>query len=418
MIIGFVGMTHLGLISAVGAAEKGFDVVCFDPHAATVEQLKKGKLPVNEPQLPELAQKNKQRLQFTADPQALRSCDLVYIAPDIETDSSGKSNLEPIRSLVKTVTPFLKNEALLVILSQVCPGFTRQLNWDPSKLFYQVETLIFGQAIERTLKPERYIIGQADPHAPLPPTLVQFLSAFECPILPMRYESAELAKIAINMFLVSSVATTNTIAELCEKIGANWHEIAPCLKLDKRIGQHAYLAPGLGLSGGNLERDLATFSTLAEEAGTDFGVVRAWTANASHRRDWVLKTIYESILPRSRDPIISILGLAYKANTASIKNSPSLALISHLRNFALRVYDPLVKSLPDCYPNIQSCHSADEACEGVDILVLMTPWDEFKKLSIPHLKKIMAGKEVIDPFGILNREECLSQNINYYKLGL
>src|SRR5439155_15766795 len=133
------------------------------------------------------------------------------------------------------------------------------------QLHYQVETLIFGRAVERALFPERFMVGCADPGQPLPQGFDEPLAAFKCPILPMLYESAELAKIAINIFLVASVTATNTLAEVCERIGADWGEIAPALRLDKRIGSSAYLSPGLGLSGGNLERDLATVLGLASE---------------------------------------------------------------------------------------------------------------------------------------------------------
>jgi len=117
-------------------------------------------------------------------------------------------------------------------------------------LFYQVETLIFGQAVERALAPERVIVGCRDPKAALPEPYSTYLKAFDCPILPMRYESAELSKISINVCLVASIGATNMMAELCEGIGADWSEIVPALRLDRRIGRHAYLAPGLGIAGG------------------------------------------------------------------------------------------------------------------------------------------------------------------------
>ena len=115
---------------------------------------------------------------------------------------------------------------------------------------------MFGRAVERATKPERFIVGSPDPGSALPPALDTYLRSFGCPILPMRLESAELAKISINCCLVASVSVTNTLAELCERIGADWSEIAPALRLDKRIGPFAYLSPGLGLAGGNLEREI------------------------------------------------------------------------------------------------------------------------------------------------------------------
>src|SRR5208282_3885562 len=133
---------------------------------------------------------------------------------------------------------------------QVPPGFTRGVARVPhERLIYQVETLIFGRAVERALHPERFIVGCADPARPLPPAFAAFLASFGCPILPMRYESAELCKISINFFLVASISAANSLAELSEHIGAEWSEIMPALRLDKRIGPHAYIAPGLGIAG-------------------------------------------------------------------------------------------------------------------------------------------------------------------------
>src|SRR5262249_25556038 len=163
-------------------------------------------------------------------------------------------------------------------------------------------------AVERATRPERYIVGCSDPVQPLDPRLKTVLDAFACPILPMRYESAELAKIAINMCLVASIAVANTLAELCEAIGANWSEIMPALKLDPGMGAHSYWAPGLGLAGGTLERDLATFERLAAAHGTDCGIVRAWTANSRHRRDWAARTIRAVLLDAKPNATVAVWG--------------------------------------------------------------------------------------------------------------
>ena len=202
-----------------------------------------------------------------------------------------------------------------------------------SALYYQVETLVFGQAVERATKPERTIVGCADPAAPLDPRFRAVLDAFGCPILPMRYESAELAKISINCCLVASVTVGNTSAELCEQIGADWSEIAPALKLDRRIGPYAYLTPGLGIAGGNLERDLATVQRLSDAHGTEAGLISAWLRNSRHRRDWPLRQLHERVLSRVGEPVIGVLGVTYKENTHSIKNSPAVALIKELGEF-------------------------------------------------------------------------------------
>ena len=207
-----------------------------------IDRLDKGDLPVVEPDLPELLANNRSRLAFTAEVADLAACDVVYLALDVPTDDAGTSDLTGLDRLLELVIPALGPKATLVVLSQVPPGFTRARLRPGLSLYYQVETLIFGRAMERALHPERFIVGCADPAEPLPPALQAYLQAFGCPILPMRLESAELTKIAINCCLVSSISVANTLAELCEGIGAVWGEIAPALKLDRRIGQHAYLS--------------------------------------------------------------------------------------------------------------------------------------------------------------------------------
>ncbi len=244
-IVGFAGMTHLGLVSASAVAMNGFQVICYDADPKLIGRLAKRDLPVSEPGLDQLVRENGERQVFTADLAAISRCDVVYIAPDVPTDDFGQSDLAPIRQLIAAIVRALASHAVLVVLCQVPPGFTRSLAAPPpERRYYQVETLVFGQAVERARRPERYIVGCDDPGKPLDGRLRAVLEPFGCPILPMRYESAELAKISINMCLVASIGVANMLAELCEHIGAVWSEITPALKLDRRIGAYSYLAPG------------------------------------------------------------------------------------------------------------------------------------------------------------------------------
>ena len=415
--LGFAGMTHLGLVSGVCAAEKGFEVVGFDPDAERVAALAQGRLPVSEPQLDALVAGNAARLRFSADAAALRDCDVVYVAPDVPTDDAGGSDLGPIDALLARVFDATREGCVIVVLSQVPPGFTRGRQRPGRILHYQVETLIFGRAVERALEPERYIVGCADPSIPLPPAYAAFLGAHGCPILPMRFESAELAKISINMCLVASVSVANTLAELCEKIGADWSEIVPALKLDRRIGQYAYLAPGLGIAGGNLERDLATVCQLADERGTDAGVVRAWIANSRHRRDWPLGVLHRELLSKQDDPLIAVLGLAYKQDTHSTKNSPSLALLERVGAFRVRVFDSVVPASAARHPRCHGAGSELEACDGADALVVMTPWSRFAKVDPGEIARRMRGRLVLDPYAVLDAGACSRAGLTYLTLG-
>jgi UDPglucose 6-dehydrogenase len=416
-IVGFAGLTHLGLVSAAAVAARGLRVIGYDPDERRVRDIAAGRLPVLEPGLDDLTRSFGAQLSYTDRVADLNKCDLVYIATDVPTDDRGQSDLSGISALIESVIPALGPSALLCVLCQVPPGFTRKLPLDPARLYYQVETLVFGRAVERATKPERFIVGCADPVRPLPAAYAAVLGAFECPILPMRYESAELAKIAINCCLVASVSVANTLADLSERIGADWHEIVPALRLDRRVGPHSYLVPGLGIAGGNLERDLATVQRLSEAAGSEASVIAAFVENSRLRRDWVLRLIHREVLPHTTDPTFGILGLAYKENTHSTKNSPSLALIADLQSWSIRVYDPAVPAGAVCHPAVIAASSAIEAARGADAVLIMTPWPEFRTLSPASLTAVMRGRTIVDPFRVFEPAAMRTAGFSYFTLG-
>ena len=415
-VIGFAGMSHLGILSLAAAAAKGFSVVGYDPDAALITRLRCRDLPVSEPGLDELFARDAARMSFTATESDLGACDLIYIAADVPTDDAAKSDLRPILDFAGRVARQLRQDAVMIVLSQVPPGFTRSLTSPPpERLIYQVETLIFGRAVERALKPERFIVGCAVPDRPLPPRYREFLAAFQCPILPMRYESAELAKIAINHCLVASVSIANTLAELSESVGADWAEIVPALRLDQRIGPHSYLSPGLGISGGNLERDLRTVCDLAAAHAADARVVESFLGYSSHRKDWCWRQI-APLLAAKPELCIGVLGLAYKENTHSTKNAPSLALLAHLTEKNVRIHDPVVPG--SAAPFATACATPLDCADGADVLVLITPWPEYRGLSIADLARAMKGRVLVDPYRLLDGRQAVAAGFEYRALGL
>jgi UDPglucose 6-dehydrogenase len=233
----------------------------------------------------------------------------------------------------------------------------------------------------------------------------------------MRFESAELAKISINMCLVASVTTANTLAELCEEIGADWAEIVPALKLDRRIGQYSYLNPGLGISGGNLERDLTTIIGCAAQHGTDVSVVNAWIDNSKRRKNWIWNTYKKLESKRQSSERLCILGLTYKENTHSLKNSPALVFLSQLAGCNVVAYDPVAAA--DATPSyVIRAQSILEAIRGAEILVIATAWPEFRLITIAILLENMAGRVVIDPYGLLGDLDFTSNGFSYFKLGV
>jgi UDPglucose 6-dehydrogenase len=417
-LVGYAGMTHLGLVSASAVAGRGMEVVCFDKDGPLIDRLRRHDWPVLEPGLGELICANGSRQRFTSASGELAGCEIVYVAPDVPTDDQGGSDLSGLTALVHEVAAAMNPQAVMVVLSQVPPGYTRSLGALPAeRLYYQVETLAFGQAVERATKPERFIVGCADPAAPLDARFRAVLEAFGCPMLPMRYESAELAKMSINCLLVASLTAANMLAELCEQIGADWSEIAPGLKLDRRIGPYAYLSPGLGIAGGNLERDLATVERLAQAHGTEVGLIAAALRNSRYRRAWALRQLHATILARVAEPVVAILGVTYKENTHSIKNSPAVDLIRDLKHCKLRVFDPAVRACTDWHPHMTVAADAQECCESADALVIMTAWPQFRVLSPADIAAGLRGRVVVDPFSVLDPAAAVAAGLEHVVLG-
>ncbi|MBT3939036.1 MAG: nucleotide sugar dehydrogenase [Pelagibacterales bacterium] len=412
--IGFCGMSHLGICYSTAAAEKGFKITCFDFDENKINNLKNNNIEIEEPDLKELIDKNKSNLIYTNDILALSSCDFVYFSFDVDTNNKGDSDSKLLTKKLEKLISNLDKNIPLIILSQVPPGLTRNLYKIKKKLYYQVETLIFGNAMHRSLNPERFIVGSKDSTDILPKNITHFLNTFHCPILIMRFESAELAKIAINCYLASSLSITNTLSEICDSIGASWDEIIPTLQSDKRIGEFAYLKPGLGISGGNIERDLVTIKAIGLKKKTNIKCINSIIELSKYSKQWLFRNIQKHI-NKNINLKIAILGLAYKENTNSIKNSPSIELLNKIKSSSIKVYDPLVTRI-----NIEGVimtKSIDDAIKNSDILVIATAWEEFRSLDLRLIKSQMNSNIIIDPYKILNEESLKKLDFIYYSIG-
>ena len=423
-MIGFLGLSHLGLVSAAAAAARGEAVVAWDPDAALVSAIRTGALPVLEPGLAEIVIEAGARFEPTDDAARLAECALLYVAVDVATADDGSSDVSVVESHLKTAARVARPGACVVVLSQVEPGFTRArrtlVEREGRRLLYQVETLVFGRAVERALAPERFIVGCADPGESLPDALVRYLARFGCPVLPMRYESAELAKIAINAFLVSTVSTTNMLAELTERLGADWAEVAPALRLDARIGPHAYLSPGLGIGGGNLPRDLATIDRLASEVGADVALVQAWRERSRRDAGWALRALGTHVLDGIAEPRIGLWGLSYKEHTRSSRGSTGLALAQSLAASGVDVvaYDPGAEPVAINSPTFLRVDEPLAACAGADALVIATPWPSFRAMDPEAIKGALRGDVVVDPYTVLDSDAVFAARLRHVRRGV
>ena len=416
--IGFVGMTHLGIVSSVACAEKGFKVTCFDPDTNLIKDLTQKIININEPNLNDLLDNVQHSINFTSDISNLNKCKIIYLSVDVSTNYKGESDLSYLDELLDLISKNCHKNITIVILSQVPPGYTRSKLHLFNKIYYQVETLIFGEAVNRARNPERLILGSSNLDEKLPIDLDIYLKSYNCSLIIMDLESAELTKISINICLVASISVANTISELCEKIGANWSQIAPALKLDKRIGNFSYLNPGLGIGGGNLQRDLITYKNLGVKFNSNTQIIDAFLDNSNHRREWVLDTLKIEKKLDLNTSSIAILGLSYKKNTISIKNSPSIYLINSLGSRKIHVYDPVVKQEHYNNKNIKFFNSALDACDGCEVLIIMTPWEEFVSIDINKLKLLLKGDLIIDPYKALSKNLFLNSGFRYKTLGI
>ena len=421
---GFVGLSHLGIISSVGWASFGVPVIAADLDRAAVDTLRAGTLPVHEPSLPELFTRAREHMTFSADFAALRACPLVIVARDVPTDDGNSSDASVILRLIDAAVPHLQPGATLAVMSQVPAGFTRRLaerieSQRPGlgiRLYYWVETLIFGNAVERYLEPERLIIGCADVAEPFPPELEEGLRRFRCPILPMAYESAELTKTAINLYLCATVTYANTLADLCERLGADWTEMMPALRLDRRIGPAAYIRPGLGIAGGNLERDMVTLRDLCGAHGVDGAFIEALLGYNARRPRWVHRQLEEHLFGEVAHPSVAVWGLAYKKNTRSTKNSMAIRVIRELGDRAnVRAYDPVVGAGEIDLP-VKVATDRDEVLAGADCLLVLTDWDEFA-VPDPSAIRSMRRSLIIDGVGVVDAGRADLRGIRLVQMG-
>ena len=219
----------------------------------------------------------------------------------------------------------------------------------------------------------------------------------------MNYESAELAKISINVLLASSVTTTNILASACENVAADWHDIVPALRSDKRIGKNAYLKPGLGISGGNIERDLRSIQDILKQNTQHKKTIESFRKNSNFMKSWIYRVLTKKIIMNKKKFFtLGIFGLTYKENTNYIKNSQSIFLLKKLTKFKkikTYIYDPKAK-LNQSYKNCSQVFDMKKLIQKSNILIFATPWDEFKKVN--NFRRLILKKKIIiiDPLRI------------------
>lgn len=412
--ISFVGLTHLGLVASICTAAFKLKVLAIDEGKKIISSLSKKILSLTEPGLANLLSKHSKFYYPSTDFQLLSKSQLAIISLDTPTDKP--FSLRELRLLINKTLQFLANGSTLVIMSQVPVGFCKRLSQKIKKsgkkieLYYFLNTLIIGDSVNRFLKPERIIIGREQSISKINPELKKFLSKFDCPILEMSYESAELTKSAINLYLASSIITTNSLADFCENLGANIYEIIPALTSDKRIGPYAYLKPTLRISGGHLERELSKLKSLATKYHISTGIVEPLIKLNNERLNWLYSKIRE-LNKKNNIQTITLWGLSYKNGTESTANAASIEIIRKLRaKFKFQVYDPQA-IMPKNMSGYKRFNDKYSALKNADLLIILTGWDEFKNAGFEKIRDLLKKGRVIDCV------EILSNNYSAVRMG-
>ncbi|MBI2058259.1 MAG: UDP-glucose/GDP-mannose dehydrogenase family protein [Nitrospirae bacterium] len=423
--IAFVGLSHLGLVSSVCWSSLEMSIVAVDSDADLISDLKAGRFPIHEPGLQELWDKSRERFPLLSAFESIQSCGTVVLSLDTGSGPDSHSALSKLDELVVKVIPQLADGTLLLLMSQVPTGYTRELKDTicasrpglTFELFNWVETLVIGQAVERSLRPERVLLGCEHPDEALPQRLQSIVSHFACPVQVMSYESAELSKAAVNYFLALSVTFSNHMADLCEATGASMQDVIAVLRSDRRIGPHAYLRPSLGIAGGNIERDLSRLETASRENGVETGLVRCILDHNRDRYRWVHRQLSARVFPHASPPKIGVWGLAYKKNTQSTRNSFAVRVLHDLQGRAeLRVYDP-VAGLPGGFEGLAVERDALGVVEGADCLLVTCDWDEFVATDYAAVGRRMRRRLIIDCVGILKRAEARRNGFELIAMG-
>lgn len=423
--IGFAGLSHLGIVSSICWSSLGFRVVGVDRDPFIISTLAEERIPIHEPLLPELLRDNRCRLAYSPDFQSFNECEVIYVTLDVETDEANRPRLKELNQLVDDLVPWLSQGVVLIIMSQVPVGFCRNLSRSiratrPTLDFYLyhwVETLIIGDGVNRCLSPEQIILGAESATEHVHPSLELILSAFSCPVFQMSYESAELTKAAINACLSVSVSVSNVLADLCEATGASMRDIIPALRSDRRIGPYAYLQPGLGIAGGNLERDLRHLQQLGVDHEVETGLINQMIADNAVRYRWAQRQLHKHVLSRSADPTVAFWGLAYKKGTESTRNSFAVRILRDLAGrMNLRVYDPVAKVPNDLQASVVPCDRL-EALDGADCLMVLTDWDEFSDNDFEVIWKRMRTRIIVDCVGVLDGKAAVDHGFHYISIG-
>ncbi len=432
MRIAMIGAGYVGLVSGACFAQFGHDVVCIDKDAARIARLNKGEIPIYEPGLDKLVADNERagRLSFGLDlDEAVGNADAVFIAVGTPTRrGDGHADLSYVYAAAAEIADAIRGYTVVVTKSTVPVGTGREVariirETRPAAEFdvcSNPEFLREGAAIEDFMKPDRVVIGVETQRARDVMTAVyRPLNLIQTPMVFTNIETAEVTKYAGNAFLATKITFINEIADLCEKVGADVHDVARGIGLDGRIGRK-FLHPGPGFGGSCFPKDTLALAYTAREANTPQTIVeQVIEVNNSRKRKMAHKVI-EFCGGSVAGLTVGVLGLTFKANTDDMRDAPSLDIVPALQAAGARIvaFDPEgMKEAARMLPGIAFAKTAYEAATGADVLVVITEWHEFRGLDPRRLKEAMRKPRIVDLRNIFNPEEMRGLGFAYEGIG-
>jgi UDPglucose 6-dehydrogenase len=428
-----IGGGYVGLVSGACFAEFGSEVVVVEVDPGKLCALREGRIPIFEPGLDTLVAENVKagRLAFTDDlAAAVRGAEAVFIAVGTPTRrGDGHADLTYVYAAAEQVAKALTNYAVVVTKSTVPVGTGRRIKEIMAAARPDLEIdvasnpefLREGNAIGDFMRPDRVVIGaESDRAREILRRLYRPLYLIEAPIVFTAIETAELTKYAANAFLAMKITFINEMADLCERVGADVHDVARGIGLDGRIGRK-FLHPGPGYGGSCFPKDTLALVRTAQDYGAPSRLVEATVAVNDARKSSMAMRVISACGGSVRGKTIAVLGLTFKPETDDMRDSPSLSIVARLvgDGASVRAFDPegMEQARPLLPAGVEYCVDALDAAKGADALVLITEWNEFRALSPNRLREAMAGQLIVDLRNVYDPVAMREAGFAYHGIG-
>jgi UDPglucose 6-dehydrogenase len=418
--IAVIGTGYVGLTTGACFAHLGHQVVCADVVPEKIERLSRGDVPILEAGLDDLVREGIDggRLRFVLGAAAAAaSCVFAYLCVPTPQADDGSADLSYIRAAAAEIGTVLPSEAVVVNKSTVPVGSARvveeALGRDDVFVVSNPEFLREGSAVHDFLNPDRIVIGSESQEAAI--RVASLFSSINAPLIVTDPASAETIKYASNAFLATKISFVNAIANVCEAVGADVREVILGMGYDKRIG-FEFLKPGPGWGGSCFPKDTRALIHIADEQGYDFDLLKGVIAVNDEQYQRVADKIQRMAGGSLQDKIVAVWGLTFKARTDDMRESPALEVIRRVqqRGAIVRAFDPAVSKSVD---GVDVVADAYQACEGADVLAVLTEWDDFRWVDLDRVKAALARAAVVDARNILDPAALRRRGFHYEGIG-